>query len=201
MDLIFNNQIFSYDYTPSSLQVIERVKELLEDNNYYFNHFILDRTEKIEDPEDFLKKTLQFETVIEVIVTTAEEFVKNLLESTKSYIEDANPKIEVLVETFYSHPSPSAWEELSNLFEGVEWILSMVDAVDVSKYRPTNWQEVKQQIFKIKNELGSLEEALENNDTVLIADILKYELLPVFNSIKDQVKISLGNFGAHNDIR
>lgn len=199
MDLIFNNQTYSYDYTPTNLQIIERSKELLEDN-YYFEYFVLDRTEKIESPDELLSRKLKDETVLELIAKEAVDFVKNLLDSTYSYLDNANPHIEVLVEKFYSHPSPDAWADLSNLFEGIDWILSMINVVENSKFRPSNWSKVVEDISNFEGELSNLEEALENTDSVLIADILKYEALPVFQSIKEQVELAIKNYGDADDL-
>ncbi len=198
MDLIFNNQTYSYDYTPTNLQLIERSKELLEDK-YYFEYFVLNRTEKIENPEELLSRNLKDETVLELIATEAAEFVRNLLESTYNYIENANPNIEILVDKFYSHPSPNEWKDLSDLFEGIDWIFSMVNVIENSKFHPSNWSEVVKDISNFESELSNLEEALENTDSVLIADILKYEALPVFQTIKEQVELALKNYGGADD--
>lgn len=183
MDLKFNNQIYSYDYTPTMNEVIDRTKELLGEN-YYFQHFILNGTETIVAAEELCNKIIEDQTVIEIVAIESKEFVKDLVQSGVGYVKNAKPEIGKLAEQFYSHPTPNSWATLSDLFEGIEWILAMIEGVNKSEYKPLEWEEVLQQSSDFKNELGNLEEAMGNTDAVLIADILKYELLPLFEVIE-----------------
>ena len=138
--------------------------------------------------------------ILEVIAISAKVFVDDLLLSSEEYTERAIPHITMLFNAFYINPTQENWIELSEVLEGIQWLLSMVEAIDNSIVRPSNWTEVMTPIAGLKEELGNLEEALENTDTVLIADMLQYEILPVFEVLVTEIKGIIDTVGTRHDL-
>lgn len=187
MKLLFQEQTTTFEQTPTIEEIIETINELLQDN-YYFSHLIADGKEIVEDPEVFLTKHVKDIDSIEVIAVVAKQFINDLLLSTEEYTERAVLQLATLTDEFYNNPTASSWTELGHLFEGIQWLVTMIDTVDQSTVRPAVWGEVLTHSSAIQEELATLEEALENTDTVLIADLLQYELLPAFEEIAGKVK-------------
>lgn len=49
-------------------------------------------------------------------------------------------------------------------------------------------ESIRKDIFSLKELLVDFEEILENNDYVSIADILSYELIPLFRGMKEKLE-------------
>jgi len=199
MILLFQEQTIKYEQVPSTEKVIGIINDFLQDK-FYFSHFIVDGKEVMEDPEKYLLKHLLDINSIEIIALTAKEFINDLLMSTEEYIERAVPQIKTLTDEFYNNPSSTSWVELGRLFEGMQWISTMIETVDQSAVRPSKWTEVMVNYVIMQAELRNLEEALENTDTVLIADLLQYEILPIFESLLTETKMIIDTVGKRYDI-
>lgn len=198
MKLSFIDETIEFKQTPSVDRVIEVINELLQEN-YFFSHFIVDGKEVKEEPETFLSLNLSEIDLLEIVALTTKEFINELLLSTEKYTERALPQIESLSDAFYSNPSASDWTELANLFEGIQWIVSMEQTIDHSSVRPFNWNEVQEHTLTIQGELENLEEALRQTDNVLIADILQYEILPAFKAVAKEVQKTIDTEGIRHD--
>lgn len=199
MKLLFQKQTVTFEQTPIIEEVIEKINELLQDQ-FYFSHLLADGEEILEDPEQFLVKQLVNIDSLEVIAVAAKEFINDLLLSAEEYTERSVPQITELVDEFYNNPSGENWADLSALFEGVQWLTTMIETVNQSAVRPTNWDEVVTSSEALQTELGNLEEALENADTVLVADMLQYEILPVFESFVIEFKTIIDTEGTRHDL-
>src|SRR5699024_6922886 len=92
------------------------------------------------------------------------------------------------------------WISLSELFEGIQWLASMISTIDQSIIRPKNWDVVVEAATTLQNELGELEEALENTDTILVGDILQYEILPAFETFGTEIKHAIDTEGIRYDL-
>jgi len=199
MKLLFQGQTTTFERTPTIEEVIETINEFLQDN-YYFSHLIADGKEIVEDPEVFLTKQVRDIDSLEIIAVAAKQFINDLLLSTEEYTERAVLQLATLTGEFYNNPTAASWAELGNLFEGIQWLVTMIDTIDQSTVRLTNWDEIKTHSSVMQAELGTLEEALVNTDTVLIADILQYEILPAFEAIAQEVKKIIDTEGMRPDL-
>ena len=199
MKLIFQEQIIELDQMFSVENVIESINKLLG-NDFYFSHFLVDGLEVTEEPEVFLTKEVGNIEEILVIAIPAKEFINNLMLSIEEYVERAIPYVVELFDGFYNNPTKDEWGSLAELFEGIQWLSIVIDSVEVSVIRPESWKEISTTTVEVQGELESLEEALENNDTILIGDILQYEILPVLEKIKSLVTKSIDSEGERHDL-
>ncbi|MEK5071466.1 hypothetical protein [Sporosarcina sp. FSL K6-1508] len=199
MKLLFNEQVIELGQTLLVEEVLEKINAFLQDD-FYFSHFIVDGKEVFEDPEAFLNMNSTAIESLEIISVSAKEFINNLLLSAEEYTKRAVPHITTLADEFYNNPSPSSWAELGELFEGIQWLSTMIETVEKSVVRPSNWSEVLTPTLAMQNELKNFEEALKNTDTILIADMLHYEILPVFEALAAEMKITIDTEGTRHDL-
>lgn len=199
MKLLFREQTIEFEQVPFTDEVIESINRFLG-NDFYFSHLIVDGEQVLESPEQFLTENLADIVNIEVIAIPVKEFVDELLLSAEEYTERVIPHITILFNGFYTNPTQKNWIELSEILEGIQWLLSMIETIDHSIVRPDNWTEVTAPVVRLKEELGDLEEALENTDTVLIADMLQYEILPVFEGFITEIKQTIDTVGTRHDL-
>ncbi|MEK4406550.1 hypothetical protein MKZ26_19500 [Sporosarcina sp. FSL K6-6792] len=199
MKLLFNEQVIEFEKIPLVEEVLEKINDLLQ-NDFYFSHFIVDGKEVLEAPGEFLKMNLRAIESLEIISVSAKEFINNLLLSAEEYTKRAVPHITTLADEFYNNPSSSSWAELNELFEGIQWLSTMIETVDQSVVRPSNWMDVLTPTLAMQAELGNFEEALDNTDTVLIADMLHFEILTVFEALSAEMKIAIDTEGTRHDL-
>lgn len=199
MKLLFQNETYEFISTPSVEEVIEKINDLLG-KEYYFSHFDVDGNEISVEPEQYLQRFLGEVEQIEVIAIGAKQFVNDLLVSAENYLAGAIPKVTELAEAFYNNPVGDNWLDLNDLLEGVGWLGMMIETVEASIVRPENWAGIVQAISDLQNEFEPLEEALENTDTVLIGDILQYEVVSVFEELFTGIQGIIDNEGIRHDI-
>lgn len=199
MKLLFQQQTIQFEQTPTIEEIIENINELLQDT-HYFSHIVVDGEEILEDPEQFLASSINEINTIEVIAIEAKEFINGLLLSGEEYVIRAVPHIKELADQFYNNPTEEDWTTLGELFEGIQWLTTMIETINDSIICPTNWNTVTASSTELRDELESLEEALENTDTVLIGDMLQYEVLPVFETFSEEFKTSIDTEGTRDNL-
>ena len=81
-----------------------------------------------------------------------------------------------------------------DLIDGIRWIIDTFVSIDsnvdlkniVKSYE--EWNRYAKDIYSLKELLLEFEEILENSDYVSIADILSYELIPLFKEMKEKLE-------------
>lgn len=199
MELIFKGQQFEFDKMPSSDEVVAKINELLE-RNYYFSHFIADGVDIYENHEDHLIVNVERIKKLEVIAKTEKEFLNDILLSTEAYLKRAKPELAILSDGFYSNPSPEIRSSFSHLMEGLQWLNKMFAVIDNSNERPTNWDTCMELAASMNVEVANLSEAVENSDNILIADIIQYEFIPVFESLETEIEKTIDTVGIRHDL-
>lgn len=184
----YENSIKAYD------ALVSCINELVDKSDIIFSHLIIDGVEIYDDFYDyFLNNIKNIEEVI-IVTKTKKEISKEIILSTIDYIGRAIPEIENLSDQFYKTPSDESWNKLVDLFEGIKWILDTFIMIDSNKQLKDivnsyeEWNLYAQDIYSLKELLGEFEEILENSDYVSIADILSYELIPLFKNMRDKLE-------------
>lgn len=86
-----------------------------------------------------------------------------------------------------------SWNELENLFSGIGWLLESYSNID--RYNNLNelvdnyciWNEYVVEIEELRLTLPDFLDAVRNKDSVLISDILVYEINPIFQAMYDKL--------------
>lgn len=184
----YENSIKAYD------ALVSCINELVDKSDIIFSHLIIDGVEIYDDFYDyFLNNIKNIEEVI-IVTKTKKEISKEIILSTIDYVERAIPEIENLSDQFYKTPSNESWNKLVDLFEGIKWILDTFIMIDNNKQLKNivnsyeEWNLYAQDIYSLKELLGEFEEILENGDYVSTADILSYELIPLFKNMRDKLE-------------
>lgn len=123
------------------------------------------------------------------------EIVEDTISSAYIYTTNAIPLIGRLADSFYGQPNSDALSQLADLFEGIQWIIESLTEIDsirnlneiVKDY--SAWNEYVQAVSKLKEILPEVEGSLENRDNVLLADMMSYEIVPVFENMKEKLEI------------
>ena len=197
--LEYENNMSAYD------KISSYVDDLINKSNLIFSHLIIDGVEIYQDYYDyFLDNIKNIEEVI-VITKTIKEMYREIILSTVDYIERALPQVEILSNEFYKTPSKDSWAKLTDLIDGIKWIMDTFMMIDNNKQLKDlvnsyeEWNQYAKDIYSLKELLLEFEDVLENSDYVSIADILSYELIPLFKEMKDKLeKVALEEVEVNN---
>ncbi|MBP1925714.1 methionine synthase II (cobalamin-independent) [Sedimentibacter acidaminivorans] len=170
-------------------QILNSIDELLKKENLQFSHLIIDGEVIYDDFYNYINENIKNIEKVEVVVLTLDEMIKEMILSSYNYVKNAIPIINKLAEKFYQRPSENTWSELSDLFEGIQWIMesqtqiNSINNLDTVVNDYDIWNEYVQEISKLHNIIPELENAILGKDNILIGDITLYEIVPVFEAM------------------
>ena len=174
--------------------IFKEIDNIVNSANMIFSHLIIDGQEVYNDFYDYFLDNMKNIQEVKVVTRTAKEAFEEILLSTIDYLNRAIPEIEVLSNEFYKTPSRESWGKLGDLLEGIKWIMDTFMIIDadfdlkniVNRYE--DWNIYAEDIYKLNEILIEFEEILENSDFVSTADILSYEIIPLFNDMKKKLE-------------
>lgn len=108
----------------------------------------------------------------------------NLLKTMIESIENINLYIEAIVNKLYEGDEKIAFEGLAFISEELQWIFKGLELTnDILNIESLN--------NNIIEHFNIIVESLENEDYILIADILNYEISPLLNDLINLIKESI----------
>lgn len=186
MRIMLFNEVLYEGSDPSQITgIFNRAYTMIADKALMFSHITIDGIEIYEDPLESLFTERETVEIVEIKAISEEQFKENLLFSIEKYVSRAIPELEQLSEKFYLNPDNKAWNGISDLLEGILWIEKAATFLASNDFIGKKDQFLQK--FNISSEIKLLEDAVFNNDQVLVGDILKYEILPRFTEIEHTV--------------
>ena len=207
MKVYIENQILEYENQKNQIDIIlKKINEVIENSSKILSHMVIDNIEIYEDYYSYFLDNINVIKKVEVILHTYKELVNDILVSTWEYIQRILSKVEELANNFYKSPDNSDWKDLNDFIGGLSWIINTFTTIDqnsklkdvVSSYE--DWNLYAQEVFSLQEIFPDFEEALSNNDYILIADILSYEILPMLNQIAEKLLELIKVEGSWNGI-
>ena len=189
------DQTLEYANNKSILgDMFEKINKNIANLNLVFSHLSVDGQEIYDDFYDYFLDNIKSIHEVKVITQTVKEISQETILSTLDYIDRAIPEIEILSNEFYKTPTRNSWNKLLDLIEGVNWIISSFTYIDsnnelkniVNDYE--EWNLYAKDVYSVKDLIIEFEEILQNNDLVSTADILSYEIVPLFNDMKEKLE-------------
>jgi len=201
MQLKILDQVFTFKNETAALEeIFAKINQFLEDSGLVLSHLRVDDTEVYTDFYNYLKERIDEINLIEVEVRTVAAILQDALLTAEEYLGQALPEIETLAAEFYQGPSGESWERFQQLLDGVDWLNQLVTVIDQNPTKPEEWQDYLAVVERLMNELQNLEEALENQDYVVIGDLLSYELIPCFQEFRAIIKKTIACEGKNNEL-
>ena len=108
------------------------------------------------------------------VLRTAYEYINKLTQGT---LEAA--------EYFHSGQEDKGFQSVSLIADGILWLVGAIELT-----RRVQKQEIKTEGIMAK--INEINEAMQKNDTVLIADLLEFEIVPVFQQWQLGIQKSIG---------
>ena len=199
LNILGNNYEFTNELSSIDL-VLNKIVENLDGTDFYLSHLLIDGVELFSDFDSYIAEYIEYIQEIKVEVLTIKDFLNEIFSSAEEYLLRALPEVEILTNEFYQNSSGHTWEKLQLLLEGLQWLNQMILIVDQEKQKPDNWNHYIEYSSKLAVELKSLEEGLVNNDNILIADIIQYEINPLMRNLKDEITRTIDEIGVRKNL-
>lgn len=194
MKLIVDGNIY---FLEKDEDIIEKISDILsrevEKKNKIIKSIIIDGIELYQNYFEYIKDNLDYIQEVIVKLITYKQLVEETLYGTVDYLDGAAIEIVPLSEEFYAEPTKESWEKFSDLLEGLNWIISVFNLIDNDKTLiealPSYeiWNLYAKDVLTLNELIPQMNDALNSNDNTLLADLMMYEILPIYNDMKEQL--------------
>jgi len=194
MNIHIQDKIIEFENDPKTIdRIFNSINEYLEKEGLQFSHLVIDGEDIYDNFDSYIIDNIENIIKIEVIAMPLEEMVNESIESAEQYAKNAIPLINKMAEEFYQKPNENTWAQLTDLFEGIQWIiqsLTQINSIESSNDIVSDygiWDEYVQEISKLNNIIPEIENAILEQDNILIGDMLLYEINPVFETMVEKL--------------
>jgi hypothetical protein len=196
MKLFINNQVFELENKESSIEIVlKKIDEITKKENMAVSHLVIDHVEVYDNYENYISAHINSIENINAVIKPVKELIMDIFLSAEDYLKRALPELKELISEFYQKPTNESWERFNEFLCGLEWIQNFIALVDNGSYHPMNWDKYLIAISTIHEELRNLEDAITNNDSTLLADIMQYEIYPQLDILKQEIGITIDHEG------
>ena len=194
LKIYIENQILEFENNTKVIDnVFNEIDKIVNKSSKILSHMVIDDFEVYQDFFDYFLDNIRVIEEVKVITLTYKELVHDILISTIEYIRKVPEKIEELAYKFYKNPGKESWNDLNDLLGGITWIINTFSSIDqdkrlkdvVSSYE--SWNLYAKEIFSLQEILLDFEGALSSGDNITIADMLLYEILPIFKEMGERL--------------
>lgn len=192
MQLFYKSERFNIENNEVAITTIfEKINHSIKDNDVVFSHLLVDDIEVYENHEDYLKDHIGGTVNVEIVTRNTKEMIWETMNSVKFYLVRAIPALETLVDNSYEKFTEKTWEGINQLAEGMQWVLQFTTFTTNAPQQPLNWNMVEEAVHLCEESFAQLIGAVEEQDTILISDILSYEVTPAYESLEKHLALSL----------
>ncbi len=184
----------------SAEEVVRLIDEFADKQNLLFSHMVIDDQEIYEDPFDYVIERWREIHSIEIVFRTPKEYAGEVLLSISDYLSRAVPGMRFLVDACYKGLNEESWGNLAEFLEGLQWIHLVLSGIKQERF-PVGQTEPYILLYdRLEHMLPQLASAVERSDSILIGDLLNYEIVPFMESIQAEVQKTIDNEVPRNDI-
>lgn len=181
--------------------LFRKIEHLLEENAVHIGKMVVDGREIFEEYREYIENRVDAVKLIEIETVTLQQYADELILEIRNYLNRALPEIPSLTTEFYQGGSKEAWSRLNELLEGLQYVLQYMNIV----YEQRQIQYDNLEIFgagsqMISSSVSELMEAVQEQNTTMIADILLYEILEGLSTFKEEMQNTIDNEVVPHDL-
>ncbi|AWO74730.1 MULTISPECIES: hypothetical protein [Geobacillus] len=194
MQLNIFGQTFEYRNDRSELEAMfQKIFSMIDEADRQLSHLVIDGVEVYDDFETYVEERIDFIRTIDVVAVTIEEYIQDVLQTMHSYLLRALPEIERIIDEFYQTPSEDAWMRFEQMLEGIQWIDQALYWLTEHPKHSLDRQALARIRETLAEQLRQLLEAVEAGDAILIADLIQYEIKPLWKKMTEHVQTNVVN--------
>ena len=196
MKINVNGELLEFANSKANIEtILETINNKLEYAKLELSHLIIDGESVYEDFYVYFETHIDSIEDVVVEVQDLKQVISETLRSAFDYMSNVVIVLRPLSEEFYQSPVAETWTQLANLFEGIQWIIKTQEQIDsinnlegiVTDYAV--WNDYVQNIRYFKEQIMEMEQAMTNQDNILIGDLLLYEVLPIFETAHEKLRL------------
>lgn len=199
MKIYILGEVLEYENCRDNIDnIFDKINKKVSDSNLILSHLIVDEYELYDGFYDYFLDNIKHIEEIKVVTKTIVETSHEVILYTMDYIEKMIPGIEILSDEFYGIPDVDSWNRLANLIEGINWIIDGFVSIDLSTELKNivnsyeQWNLYARDVYLLREILTKFEQVFEISDLVFIADMLFYEIVPIFEDMKEKLEKIIG---------
>ena len=164
-------------------ETLEAILDMLVKNTpgSYIRRIWLDQQEFPSDDQETLQKKPVDINSLEVELADLKDLVATNLSNALDYLEKLIPGFDQAADLFRTGNEQEANKYYIQILDGMDWFSEVVNVVMSSEgeeQEPENSLQIRQ--AKLTDLMSQMLEANKNQDWVLLADILEYEMTPFY---------------------
>ena len=163
----------------------EILKEVLDEivkgqEDTYIRRIWMDGQEVSSSAQDTLMTSTSSIELLELELAKLKDLLANNLGNAKDYLEKLIPAFQKAADLFRMGNEQEAHKYYLQILDGIDWFSQVVQTIVVSLKNEFDGTNYKDQQAKLTNLMTQMLEANQNQDWVLLADLLEYELIPFY---------------------
>lgn len=172
-------------------EINRRIENYSRNTGYILKHMVVDGISVYDNHNSYLQCNLTDIQNVEVVMTSVATLVTEMVITAHDYLQRAIPQILPIIDALYAgHPSADTIDGIGQLLEGGQWVIAVIDGMQMQAaagnqlFSNSSITDCVHQRDRLMEELPNLKDAIHNMDEILIADIIRYEVLDALQNIQ-----------------
>lgn len=146
----------------------------------YIRRVWLDGQEVSSTTQDTLKTSATSVGLLELELAHLKDLLANNLVNAREYLEKLIPGFQEAADLFRMGNEQEANKYYLQILDGIDWFSQVVmTIINAQEIKPEE-QSLENRQKKLTNLMAQMLEANQNQDWVLLADLLEYEMIPFY---------------------
>ena len=146
----------------------------------YVRRIWLDGQEVSSSTPDTLKTSSVTVDLLELELGQLKDLLANNLSNAKEYLEKLIPGFQKAADLFRMGNEQEANKFYLQIIDGIDWFSQVVLTIINAQQHVLDGQSLEERQKKLNELMGQMLEANKNQDWVLMADLLEYEMVPFY---------------------
>jgi hypothetical protein len=158
----------------------------------YIRRVWMDGQEASSNTQDTLKTSTASVELLELELALLQDLVVTNLTNAKEYLEKLIPGFQKAADLFRMGNEQEANQYYLQILDGVDWFSQVILTIVNAQENIFEAQSLEERQKKLTDLMGQMLEANKNQDWVLLADLLEYEMIPfykVWQEVLSEVKV------------
>ena len=148
--------------------------------NSYIRRVWLDGQEVSSDSQDILKTSPTSVGLLELELAKLQDLLANNLTNAKDYLVRLIPGFQKAADLFRMGNEQEANQYYLQVLDGIEWFSQVVITIVSTQENKSEEKSLEERQKKLTDLMSQMLEANQNQDWVLMADLMEYEMIPFY---------------------
>ena len=148
--------------------------------NSYIRRVWLDGQEVSSDSQDIFKTSPTSVGLLELELAELQDLLANNLTNAKDYLVRLIPGFQKAADLFRMGNEQEANQYYLQVLDGIEWFSQVVIIIVSTQENKSEEKSLEERQKKLTDLMSQMLEANQNQDWVLMADLMEYEMIPFY---------------------